>query len=353
MAKKEKESIYLEKICIKGMNQTELQSICTEAGESEFRGTQLFEWMYRKGIFSFDSMFNINKSFREYLAKYCIIQTLQIEKRNSSQKDNAVKILFRTHDNHFVETISMIDGNRHTVCLSSQVGCALNCSFCATGRLGLERNLSTGEIIDQLIFLRKDIDQPVTNVVFMGMGEPFHNYKNVLNAADIFHSPRGFNLASTRITISTAGLVPEIKQFIKEKRRYKLAISLNAVGNRVRNHIMPINKKWPIDELIKAGKEYSNQKKRQVMFEYVLLKGINDSENDALQLAQLLQGIPCKLNLIPYNEIDSIYHRPDQTVIARFSRILYENRDEYRVLVRWSKGQDIEGGCGQLAGKKT
>ena len=333
------------------MNQAELQSLCVEAGESKFRGVQLFEWMYRHGIASFDSMLNVNKAFRKHLEKHYIIQTLQVEKMIPSKEDKSIKILFRTRDNHFIETVSMADGDRHTVCLSSQSGCALDCSFCATGQLGFERNLSTGEIVDQLIFVRGNIDQSVTNVVFMGMGEPFHNYKNVLNAADIFHSPKGFNLASTRITISTAGLLPQIKQFITEKRRYKLAISLNAADDKVRNNIMPVNKKWSIAELIKAGKEYSNQKKRQVMFEYVLLKGINDSENDALQLAQLLQGIPCKLNLIPYNETDGIYQRPDEAVITRFSEILHENRDEYRVLVRWSKGQDIDAGCGQLAGQ--
>jgi len=333
------------------MNQAELQSLCVKVGESKFRGVQLFEWMYRHGIVSFDSMLNVNKSFRKHLEENYIIQTLQVEKRIPSKEDKSVKILFRTQDNHFIETVSMVDGDRHTVCLSSQSGCALDCSFCATGQLGFERNLSTGEIVDQLIFVRGNIDQSITNVVFMGMGEPFHNYKNVLNAADIFHSPKGFNLASTRITISTAGLLPQIKQFITEKRRYKLAISLNAADDRVRNNIMPVNKKWSIAELIKAGKEYSNQKKRQIMFEYVLLKGINDSENDALQLAQLLQGIPCKLNLIPYNETDGIYQRPDEAVITRFSKILHENRDEYRVMVRWSKGQDIDAGCGQLAGQ--
>ena len=333
------------------MNQAELQSLCVEAGESKFRGVQLFEWMYRHGIASFDSMLNVNKSFRKHLEEHCIIQTLQVEKRIPSKEDKSVKILFRTRDNHFIETVSMVNGDRHTVCLSSQSGCTLDCSFCATGQQGVKRNLSTGEIVDQLIFVRGNIDQSVTNVVFMGMGEPFHNYQNVLNAADIFHSPKGFNLASTRITISTAGLLPQIKQFITEKRRYKLAISLNAADDRVRNNIMPVNKKWSIAELIKAGKEYSNQKKRQVMFEYVLLKGINDSENDALQLAQLLQGIPCKLNLIPYNETDGISQRPDEAVITRFSGILHENRDEYRVLVRWSKGQDIDAGCGQLAGQ--
>lgn len=343
----------MEKICIKGMSQTELQSICVDAGESKFRGGQLFEWMYRHGISSFDSMSNVNKSFREHLNKNFIIQTLTIKNELQSKEDKSVKILFRTHDGHFIETVSMVDKNRHTVCLSSQVGCALDCHFCATGKMGLKRNLSTGEIVDQLIYVRESNVQPITNVVFMGMGEPFHNYDNVLKASDIFHSPKGFNLASTRITISTVGLLPQINQFIMEKRRYKLAVSLNASNDKVRTEIMPINKKWSIKDLVNSGKEYSNQKKRLIMFEYVLLKGINDSMEDALELAKLLQGIPCKINLIPYNEIEGKYQRPDESTITKFSEILHNYRDGYRVLVRWSKGQDITAGCGQLAGQKV
>ena len=334
------------------MNHEELQTLCIKAGESKFRGGQLFEWLYRHGISSFDSMLNINKSFREYLNEHFILHTLTVENSLLSEEDKSVKILFRTRDDHFIETVSMVENNRHTVCLSSQAGCVLDCHFCATGKLGLKRNLSTGEIVDQLIYVRENTDQPITNVVFMGMGEPFHNYDNVLNASDIFHSPKGFNLASTRITISTAGLLPQINKFIKEKRRYKLAISLNASNDKVRTEIMPINKKWSINDLIKSGKEYSNQKKRLIMFEYVLLKGINDSEEDALELARLLQGIPCKINLIPYNEIEGKYQRPDEATITKFSEILHNYRDEYRVLVRWSKGQDIAAGCGQLAGQK-
>ena len=334
------------------MNHEELQTLCIEAGETKFRGGQLFEWLYRHGISSFDSMSNINKSFREHLNEHFILHTLTVENSLPSEEDKSVKILFRTQDDHFIETVSMVENNRHTVCLSSQVGCVLDCHFCATGELGLKRNLSTGEIVDQLIYVRENTDQPITNVVFMGMGEPFHNYDNVLNASDIFHSPKGFNLASTRITISTAGLLPQINKYIKEKRRYKLAISLNASNDKVRTEIMPINKKWSINDLIKSGKEYSNQKKRLIMFEYVLLKGINDSEEDALELARLLQGIPCKINLIPYNEIEGKYQRPDETTITKFSEILHNYRDEYRVLVRWSKGQDIAAGCGQLAGQK-
>ena len=327
----------MEKICIKGMNQIELQALCIEAGESKFRAVQLFEWMYRHGISSFDLMLNVNKIFREYLEESYFLQALEMETSIPSKYDESVKILFKTRDGHFIETVSMVNKDRHTVCISSQVGCALDCSFCATGTLGLKRNLSTGEIVDQLIYVRGNVEQPITNVVFMGMGEPFHNYDNVINAADIFHSSKGFNLASSRITITTAGLLPKIKQFINEKRRYKLAISLNAAYDEVRNDIMSINKKWPIRELIKVGKEYSNQKKRLIMFEYVLLKNINDSKEDALKLARLLQGIPCKLNLIPYNETDGKYQRPDGEAILRFSKILYEHRDVYRVLVRWSK----------------
>ncbi len=335
------------------MSEDELQSWCLEAGQSRYRGQQLFEWMYRHGISSFEDMSNINKSFREYLENNCIIQTLKMDKIYSSNVDMSTKILFSTTDDQFIETISMIDNNRHTVCISSQVGCALNCAFCETGRMGLKRNLSTGEIIDQLIFVRDHEKQPITNVVFMGMGEPLHNYDNVISAADIFHSPWGFNLAASRITISTVGILPKIQQFILEKQRYKLAISLNAPDDITRTQIMPVNNKWSVADLIGAGKEYSNLKKRQVMFEYVLLKGINDSKEDAQKLAHLLKGIPCKLNIIPYNETEGSYQRPDKKNIRKFSEILYNLRDEYRVFVRWSKGQDINAGCGQLAGKQA
>ena len=335
------------------MSGDELRTWCLKAGQSGYRGKQLFEWMYRQGISSFEDMSNVNKSFREYLKNNCIIQTLEIEKMSPSKVDKSTKILFRTTDNQFIETISMMDKDRHTVCISSQIGCALDCGFCETGRMGLKRNLSTGEIVDQLIFVRENEKQPITNVVFMGMGEPFHNYNNVINAADIFHSPQGFNLAATRITISTVGILPKIQQFIFEKQRYKLAISLNAADDATRTQIMPVNKKWSIEDLIGAGKEYSNMKKRQVMFEYVLLKGINDSADDANKLSHLLKGIPCKLNIIPYNETDGNYQRPHEKTIREFSEILHNLRDEYRVFVRWSKGQDINAGCGQLAGTQA
>ena len=335
------------------MSICELQSWCLEAGQSSYRGQQLFEWMYRHGILSFKNMSNVNKTFRKHLENNCIIQTLKADTMSLSKVDNSTKILFRTVDNQLIETISIMDKKRHTVCVSSQVGCALDCGLCETGRMGLKRNLSTGEIVDQLIFVRDYEKKPITNVVFMGMGEPLHNYKNVISAADIFHSHWGFNLASSRITISTAGILPKIQMFISEKQRYKLAISLNAPDDEVRTKLMPVNKKWSIADIIRAGREYSNLKKRQVMFEYVLLKDINDSVDDAHKLAHLLQGIPCKLNIIPYNETNGNYQRPNEKTIRVFSEILHNLRDEYRVFVRWSKGQDINAGCGQLATKQA
>ena len=330
----------------------ELIAWCEELGESNFRGKQLFEWMYRQGSMSFEKMTNISKTFRSYLISNCIVRTLSIEKSLTSNLDQSVKFLFRTEDDHFIESVSMIDGNRHTICISSQIGCALDCSFCETGKMGLNRNLSTGEIVDQLLFIKELISKPITNVVFMGMGEPFHNYDNVINACNIFHSPFGCNLSASRITISTAGMLPQIKKFIKEKNKYKLAISLNASTDLIRNKIMPINKKWSIEELINAGKQFSKLKNRQVMFEYVLLKGINDSIDDAYSLSNLLKGISCKLNIIPYNETGSEFQRTEIKKIEAFTKILYDNRDGYRILIRWSKGQDIAAGCGQLATQK-
>ena len=339
----------LNKICIKGMSEIELQTWCLELGQSKYRGKQLYEWMYRHGIVSFEKMTSISKTFQDYIKENCIICTLHVEKIIPSNIDESIKILFRTHDENFIETVSMIDGDRHTVCISSQVGCGLDCKFCETGRMGLKRNLSAGEIVDQLLFVKNYQTQLITNVVFMGMGEPFHNYENVINASNIFHSPFGFNLAASRITISTVGILPQIKKFINEKHKYKLAISLNASNDLVRSKIMPINKKWKIEDLIMVGKEYSKLKKRQVMFEYVLLKDINDSEDDAHQLANLLKDVSCKLNIIPYNETEGCFQRTEEENIMRFSKILHNYRGKFRVLIRWSKGQDINAGCGQLA----
>ena len=190
-----------------GLNKEELQKLCLEFGEPKFRAEQLYEWIYRHGCSNFELMDNINKSFRNFLNKHYILNTLEVDTKYSSSQDKSIKILFKTHDGQFIESVSMVDGNRHTVCLSSQIGCALDCKFCATGKLGLKRNLTAGEIIEQLIYIKKNINYPITNVVFMGMGEPFHNYDNVLNASDIFHHPKGFNLAASAIAFAPANFI--------------------------------------------------------------------------------------------------------------------------------------------------
>jgi 23S rRNA (adenine2503-C2)-methyltransferase len=337
------------KVDLKGLSLDELQHYCVKNGHTKYRGTQLFEWIYRQGEANPQKMLNLSKPFRQYLEKNCNFKLLNIETKETSEIDNTVKFLFKTSDNKFIESVSIIDGKRHTVCVSSQIGCNVNCDFCATATMGLVRNLTAGEIIEQMIMVRRYTQQDITNVVFMGMGEPLLNYKAVMTAADILHHPLGFNLGSLKITISTSGILPQIKKYIQEERKYKLAISLNASNNSNRTQIMPINKKWSIEDLVKVGKHFANKKRRNIMFEYVLLEGVNDAEENAFELASLLKNVKCKINLIPFNESGGKYKRPPEEQINRFATILQQQDSEFRVLVRWSKGEDISAACGQLA----
>ena len=340
-----------EKIVLKGMILSELEDWCLDNHQTRFRGRQLFEWMYRHGQNNAQAMTNISAGFRNYIYENCILSVLTLEKQSKSNNEATIKYLFRLHDGNFIETVSMVEDDRHTVCLSSQVGCNVGCTFCATASMEFTRNLSTGEIVEQLEYIRKNVDTPITNVVFMGMGEPMLNYKNVMKAADIFHDHYGYRLASSRITISTAGVVPKIRQFVEENKKYKLAISLNAPTNTVRREIMPINATWNIKELIDAARPFISKKRRNIMFEYVLMENINDSMKDAQNLMETVKGLNCKLNIIPFNETDGKYKRPSDNRIEAFIQKLIQNQKKigFRVLVRWSKGQDINAGCGQLA----
>tara|TARA_B100002052_G_C15726139_1_gene526429 strand:- start:35 stop:928 length:894 start_codon:yes stop_codon:yes gene_type:complete len=296
-------------------------------------------------------MNNISKELKNIIDNQCTLNTLEIEKIDKSSVEKTQKILFKTHDGHFIESVSMVEKDRHTICISSQIGCNVDCDFCATASMGLIRNLMAGEIIDQAIAIRSMVKEPITNVVFMGMGEPFLNYERVINAADILHDHNGFGLGAKRITISTSGIVPMIDRFVKEKHKYKLAISLNATDDNTRKKIMPINRRWPINDLIKSASRFAARKNHNVMFEYVLLKGINDTNQDAIRLAKLIRGIDCKVNIIPYNETDGKYKRPNDEKIEKFLEVLNKHRSGFRILVRWSKGQDIDAACGQLAVK--
>ena len=334
---------------IKGLNLDELITLCEENNFSSFRAKQLYHWMYRHGTLDTSQINNLPDEMIKFIEKNYVLKTLEIERVQDSNIENTKKILFRTSDGNFIESVSMIDKNLHTVCISSQVGCSVDCKFCATGMMGFNRNLSCGEIIDQIIEITKLRDEPITNVVYMGMGEPFLNYKNVIQASNIMNDKNAFNIGARRITISTAGILPKINQFINEKIKYNLAISLNASNDSTRDKLMPINKKWPIKDLINAARDYNQSHRMKITFEYVLIDSINDSIEDANRLGVLLKNTDCKLNIIPFNEIGSEYKRPSNNTIENFVKALHQRQQGFRILVRWSKGTDINAGCGQLA----
>ena len=340
---------YKNKTVLKGMSLKEIEQWCQSQELSNFRAKQIYQWMYRHGVSEADNMKNLSKDLQKKIDECCVLETLKIEKIDESNTEPTQKILFKTIDNHFIEAVSMLEGNRHTICISSQIGCNVDCDFCATASMGLIRNLMTGEIIDQAIAIRRIVKTPITNVVFMGMGEPFLNYNQVLSAAHILHNHDGFDLGAKRITISTAGIVPKIEKLIEDGYKYKLAISLNATEDDTRQKIMPLNRNWPIKSIIKSASRFAARKGHNVMFEYVLLKGINDTAEDAVRLANLIQGIDSKVNVIPYNETDGKYQRPSTETIEQFLKILNKNKKGFRILVRWSKGEDINAACGQLA----
>ena len=334
---------------IKDLNELDFMNLCESWNYPKFHGAQIYKWLFQKKCNSVNEMSDLPLDLKNKLSEKFELDALSVFKKQKSKIDNTIKFLLKTLDAQFIETVSMIEDNRHTVCISSQIGCNVDCDFCATGKMGFKRNLSVGEILEQLLIVNKNVNHKVTNIVFMGMGEPFLNYNNVIKASQILSNPKGFNLSTKRITISTAGILPKIEKYILEKHKYKLAISLNASNDVTRKKIMPINKKWDIDKLLLAIKKYSFNKHRIIMFEYVLLKDFNDSDEDALELSRLLKNITCKINLIPFNEIYGEYKRPDQERIDSFAKILFDNRGDYRVFIRWSKGEDINAACGQLA----
>lgn len=339
----------MNKIDIKGLSFAELQRFVESIGEKRFRAQQIFGWMHGKGINSYDEMTNLSKELRLKLFQTTKISQLQLLKKQESTKDKSIKYLFELEDGLFIESVLMLEGNRATLCVSTQVGCAIDCKFCATGMMGLKRNLTSAEIVDQLLCVQKLADRKVNNVVCMGMGEPFHNYNNLVTACSIMSDESGPNLSKRRIVASTSGLIPKIYQFVDENQRYRLAISLNATTDKIRSQIMPLNRKWPIRELMEAAKYYTEKIKQPVTFEYVLLSGVNDSLADAERLKNLIRGIWCKINLIPYNTTLAGYRRSSEERILQFYGRLASVHAP--VTIRWSKGDDIDAGCGQLAGK--
>jgi len=337
----------MDKTILLGKDLLELSDICIKNDLPKFHGEQLYKWMYQKATLNINDMSNIPIKLKKIISDSYTINVLTTEKKFNSHNEDTVKYLFKTSDNKLIESVSMIDNKRHTLCISSQIGCSVDCDFCATAKMGIIRNLDCGEIIQQLIIISNERELPITNIVFMGMGEPFLNYKNVIKSCKIMNDSKGFNLSSKKITISTSGILPKIEKFISEKHKYKLAISLNASNNITRDKLIPINKKWPIENILTAIKKYNYKKYRPIMFEYVLMEDINDSEQNAIELSKLLKNINCKINIIPYNETEGHYRRSNKIDI--FVNQLKRINSNYRVLIRCSKGQDIEAACGQLA----
>jgi 23S rRNA (adenine2503-C2)-methyltransferase len=344
----------MEKTDLTNLTLSQLTDYLMSLGLPKYRGIQVFAWLYRPHITDFDQMTDLSKELREMLASQSSFQWPEIAEVEQS-KDGTVKYGFRLSDINYIESVLIPEDERNTLCVSSQVGCAMGCEFCLTGAIGFRRNLTPGEIVGQVVKVRDRLCEtyhsraPLSNLVFMGMGEPLANFDNLVIALDILTEQRGLDFSDRRITVSTCGLVPKIEDLGK-KTKVNLAISLHSVDDTIRSKLMPINKLYPVAALLEACRNFPLPKRKRIMFEYILIKDLNDSESDAEMLAEKLKGIPCKINLLPYNEAKGLpFKRPADEKIERFQQKLWEAG--YTVFVRSSRGSDISAACGQLAGK--
>jgi len=339
-----------EKMNIKEFSREKLQARLIAMGLKKYRADQVLTWIYTQHAQSFDAMTNIAKLEREMLASTFFISKPSII-RTEVSADSTRKFLFELEDDHTVESVLIPDEDRQTLCISSQVGCQQACHFCLTGSGGFKRNLKAYEIADQVLeiarILKEEGQRRITNIVLMGMGEPLANFDEVVKALKVITSEKGLGFSPRRVTVSTDGLVPEIDKLAASGVKVNLAISLNATTDEVRNKIMPVNKRYPIKELLAACKRFPLEPRRRITFEYVILKGVNDSAEDAQRLAKLLRGIKCKVNLIPFNPFPgSEFKRPDDNAVRRFQIVLLDHH--YTAPVRESRGSDISAACGQL-----
>lgn len=311
----------------------------------KFITTQIEDWIYKKFVSSFSEMTNLSKICHPILEKHFDLG-LPIIHNSSISTDGTIKFLFKLNDGETIESVLIKEENRKTICVSSQIGCAYKCKFCITGKIGFIRNLKTSEIVGQIIQIIKQ-EKTITNIVFMGMGEPLANMEHVAKAIQILTYQRGLCISPRRITLSTCGLIPELLKFASLNLKVNLAISLNAAHDDKRSLIMPINKKYPLPDLIKTCHKLNLTKRQRIIFEYILIKDINNSQEDAMRLVKLLKGIPCKINLIAYNENEFVdFKSPTTESIEQFQQILIKNH--FSCFIRKSKGQDISAACGQL-----
>ncbi|HEV8537921.1 MAG TPA: 23S rRNA (adenine(2503)-C(2))-methyltransferase RlmN [Bacteroidota bacterium] len=344
---------------LKGLTLNELEDFALSVGEKRFRGAQLFDWLYAKEASSFDEMSSLSKPLREKLASVACIDSLKLVEEQSSHRDGTTKFLFELSDGKRIESVlipprtAFDEQKRLTLCVSTQVGCALDCKFCATASMGILRNLTAGEIVDQVLHSQRISKKKITNLVYMGMGEPLMNYEPVMNSVDIIST--GMDIAPRRITISTAGWAPKIRRMADEGRKVKLAVSLHSLDHNARSELMPINRKFPLPELLDSVQYYYRKMKSRVTFEYILFDGWNDRDEDIALLASLSRKIPCKVNIIPFHGIDfthptGISARLQPTPPKRMAEFVAKLRKAHvTVFVRSSAGDDIDAACGQLA----
>lgn len=333
---------------IYSLSMTDLEQYFLSIGEKKFKAVQVFEWLYQKRVTSFDEMTNIKKDVLEHLKEEFEIKRVEIVE---TQNDIDVsKYLFKLSDNEFVEAVLMYHDYGNSICVSTQVGCNMGCSFCESGRRRKVRNLEVYEMVTQILEVEHKINKRISHVVLMGIGEPFDNYDNVIKFIDIINHDKGIAIGSRHITVSTCGIVPKIKEFTNYDKQVNLAISLHAPNDKIRNEIMKINKAYPIDEVISAVREYIKKTNRRVTFEYILLSGVNDTKECALELCKLLSGLNCYVNLIPYNETSHIiYKKSSKEVINEFYDILKKNN--IGVTIRREFGSKLNAACGQLRSK--
>jgi 23S rRNA (adenine2503-C2)-methyltransferase len=340
--------ILSNKLDIKNLTFEELADFLKRLGEPSYRAIQVFRWLYTKGVCDFNEITELSGFLREKLSNRFYIYTANIIERYSSNKDGTARYILGLEDKNVIECVLIKQGFRNTICVSTQIGCRFNCSFCASALKGFIRNLKCSEILEQFLAVKKDLGlERINNVVFMGMGEPLDNTENLIKAIRVLNSKYGMIIGMRKITVSSCGLVDGIKRLIESRITPELSISLHAPDDKIRNILMPVNKRFRIEDLIKIAKEYTQKTKRLITFEYVLIKNINDSPLHARKLVKLLKSLKCKINLIVYNSVKTLhYQSPHPSAVKSFYDILKSNG--ISVTIRSSRGEDIDAACGQL-----
>ncbi len=340
----------MEKINICDMTIDELKDYINKIGEKDFHATQIFKWLHRVGVLSFDDMSDISKSLREKLKQNTYIPNLQVLKCQTSKKDGTMKFLIGLDDNAAIESVLMKYHHGNTLCVSTQVGCKMGCKFCASTKEGFERNLNSSEIEGQILTVQRYTNEKISNVVYMGIGEPLDNFDNVIRSIKVINDPLGIGIGARHISLSTCGIVPRIYDLAKENIQCTLSISLHATTDKKRREIMPIANKYTIEEILTACKDYIKITGRRISFEYALIEGKNDSYEDAMDLVRLLRGMIAHVNLIPVNEItNGIYKKTSKETVNKFMTTL--NDCGIVTTVRREMGSDIDAACGQLRKK--